>query len=238
MIEYQKLWKVVAAVALTLPLAAACDDDTDGGGSGGSSTSTSSSGQGGSTSSGGGQGGSASGTGGGGVTMSVCQLTCSTPADCSNGLAAYDEDNYTCPDGWCQYQGCNNDTECQAQWNLVCRDIGVGIDTCIAGCTTVAQCNLGSAAYDEDNYICADGWCQYQGCNGDSECAAIGNYVCRDLGIGITTCVMACNVPGDCDIGGGSAYDADNYSCDEGWCRYLGCNNDGECQALGSYVCR
>jgi hypothetical protein len=120
----------------------------------------------------------------------------------------------------------------------VCRDIGVGFDSCVAACNTVAECTQGTAAYDEDNYICADGWCQYQGCNGDTECQAMGNSVCRDLGFGVMFCVTVCNAAGDCDIGGGPAYDADNYSCDDGWFEYLGCNNDGECQAIGDYVCR
>jgi hypothetical protein len=238
MIGQRQLWKAVAAAALALPLAAACGDTTeDDDGTGGSSTSsTTSSGQGGTTSSG--TGGSSSGTGGGVATISVCQHTCASPADCSNGLAAYDEDNYACPDGWCQYLGCNNDTECAALGNQVCRDIGVGIDSCVAACGVPAQCDQGSAPYDEDNYACSDGWCQYQGCNGDTECATLGNYLCRDLGFGTTSCVMACTVPEDCNIGGGPAYDADNYTCNDGWCQYTGCNNDGECQAIGDYVCR
>ncbi|MBW2456019.1 MAG: hypothetical protein JRI68_15990 [Deltaproteobacteria bacterium] len=235
-----RTWMVAVTLGMALPLAGACDDETSDGddddGSGGSS-STSSNGSGGSTSSSG-TGGSSSGTGGSTTTITTCQLTCAVPGDCSNGLAAYDADNYSCDEGWCQYLGCNNDTECQDLGDQVCRDIGVGFDSCVAACNTVPECAQNSSPYDEDNYSCADGWCQYQGCNGDSECQTMGNYVCRDVGGGTMLCVGACSTPADCDIGGGPAYDADNYSCDEGWCRYLGCNSDAECQALGDYVCR
>lgn len=40
---------------------------------------------------------------------------------------------------------------------------------------------------------------------------------------------------------GEPAFDADNYECSGGVCRYLGCNADGECAATFSdarYVCR
>jgi hypothetical protein len=33
-------------------------------------------------------------------------------------------------------------------------------------------------------------------------------------------------------------YDADNYACEGGVCRYTGCTGDAECAQKGAYVCR
>ena len=50
------------------------------------------------------------------------------------------------------------------------------------GCTTPADCNLGSAAFDPDNYNCTGGICEYKGCNNDDECIKTysnSEYLCR-----------------------------------------------------------
>ena len=107
---------------------------------------------------------------------------------------------------------------------------------CLPACTTTADCNLGSAPYDADNYGCEQGACIYQGCNSETECQTI-NLTCHDVG-GLPICLLPCSVPSDCDIGGGAAYDADNYAGEGGACIYSGCNSDSECQTLGSYLCR
>jgi hypothetical protein len=102
-----------------------------------------------------------------------------------------------------------------------------------------ADCDLGIPPNDADNYACSEGACRYLGCNSDPECQGIGDYVCRELGLGTRSCVMACAVPEDCVVAGsGPAYDVDNYGCSEGYCHYLGCNSEPECQSLGNYVCR
>lgn len=215
------------------------DDDDDGSssatsgvgssGSGGASTSSSTS----------------SGSGGGGAgqpSVPYCLPACGTAADCDLGTPSFDADNYTCDAGVCVYQGCNDDAECQAVGAFVCRE---GADplmlgaarVCVQACSTVADCTTASAPYDDDNYTCVAGGCQYQGCNSDSECQALGDYVCRDNGAGVAFCQSACAVAADCDIGGGSAYDADNYACEAGACVYLGCVDDDECLGLGDYVC-
>jgi hypothetical protein len=112
---------------------------------------------------------------------------------------------------------------------------------CLPPCNTAADCDLGSPAFDADNYSCNGGHCVYLGCNNDTECAA-QNMVCRAddnplLGNG-TFCVFPCNTAADCDLGGGPAFDANNYACENGGCQYSGCNDDTECAALGNYVCR
>ncbi len=107
---------------------------------------------------------------------------------------------------------------------------------CMPACNTTADCNLGSAPYDADNYSCDEDYCEYTGCNSDAECKTLGNQTCHDTA-GFSTCLLACGKAADCDIGGGVAYDADNYSCEQGACLYTGCNSDAECQSLGKYVC-
>ena len=109
---------------------------------------------------------------------------------------------------------------------------------CQVRCDAPADCDLGSAPYDADNYRCQDNACLYSGCNGDGECQVLGNYVCRTLsGHVMPLCHVACNGPSDCDLGS-APYDADNYNCENGACAYTGCNSDAECQALGNYRCR
>ncbi len=202
-----------------------------------------------------GQGGGSSGTGGSGpnggssaaggagsgggpvVSIPICQLACVTVSQCDLGSAPYDPDNYSCGNGYCQYEGCNSDAECQTLGNYRCRDMGGSVPFCLPACGTVADCNLGTAPYDADNYSCSNGVCVYQGCNSDSECMTIGNYLCRDTGSGPPMCLAACNGVSECDMGS-APYDVDNYSCSNGVCIYQGCNSDSECQTLGNYVCR
>jgi hypothetical protein len=56
----------------------------------------------------------------------------------------------------------------------------------------------------------------------------------------LAMCVASCQGPGDCVVGAGTAIsDADNYRCESGGCRYLGCLTDQECEsALPGNVCR
>jgi hypothetical protein len=114
-----------------------------------------------------------------------------------------------------------------------------GPPICLYACSTPADCDTGGGdPFTADNYECTGGGCIYTGCNSDSECQAIGDYVCRDFGAGVATCVLACAAPADCDIGGGEPFTAENYECSDGGCRYLGCTSDTECTGLGNYVCR
>ncbi|RME21227.1 MAG: hypothetical protein D6806_15015 [Deltaproteobacteria bacterium] len=47
-----------------------------------------------------------------------------------------------------------------------------GVPQCLKGCTSAADCDFGSPAYDADNYECRNGVCVYSGCNSDGECQA------------------------------------------------------------------
>ncbi len=56
----------------------------------------------------------------------------------------------------------------------------------------------------------------------------------------IAFCQLGCTVNADC-VTASAAFDADNYRCEGGACRYTGCVSDGECQssfASDRYVCR
>jgi len=110
------------------------------------------------------------------------------------------------------------------------------LDFCQLGCTTEADCTTASPAFDMDNYRCAGGLCEYTGCVDDAECQATFSsvdYVCRDPGTGLRSCLEGCAVSADCGSAS-PAFDADNYACDSGTCRYLGCNTDAECQGTFS----
>ena len=56
---------------------------------------------------------------------------------------------------------------------------------------------------------------------------------------GIAVCQPGCTVLDDC-VTGSPAFDADNYSCETGLCRYTGCVSDDECRGVfgSSYACR
>lgn len=180
---------------------------------------------------------------GGGPTVRTCARSCISGGDCSMGTPAFDADNYRCMMGSCVYKGCNTDDECKSTFAnsaYICRPIA-GVPTCVKGCATVADCNLGSAAFDADNYSCAAGYCDYKGCNNDAECQssfANSTYVCRKTSA-LPMCGKGCTTAADCNLGS-AAFDADNYNCTSGICDYKGCNNDDECKSTYSnseYVC-
>ncbi len=107
----------------------------------------------------------------------TCVQSCSVPADCSNGFAYMDEDNYACEAGSCVYLGCNSDAECTEIGDYVCHSTG-GFSSCLASCQASADCAMDALYADADNYSCEDNACVYTGCNSDAECADLGDYVC------------------------------------------------------------
>lgn len=113
--------------------------------------------------------------------VDYCALACATAADCDQGSAPFDADNYACEGGACVYTGCNSDQECEALvGDYICASIGGSIDVCAVACASAADCDLGQAAHDADNYSCEGGACVYTGCNSDRECAQTQpGYVCR-----------------------------------------------------------
>ena len=186
--------------------------------------------------------------------LPLCWIGCAADIDCDSSSPAYDRDNYRCVSGACRWQGCNADTECAATFGdarWVCRDLG-GLASCVQSCATASDCGSGTPAFDADNYSCAAGTCRYDGCNTDTECrSTFGSsaYVCAavtppDTGLPIPAadhnCVLGCSSAADCSTGS-AAFDADNYACVSGSCRYEGCNDDAECRASfmsTGYVCR
>jgi hypothetical protein len=169
---------------------------------------------------------------------SYCQAACDTATDCDLGSVAYDADNYDCVGGGCVYLGCLGDGECQALGDDLCRQpAGYPQPLCLPACDTPADCDLGSAAYDADNYDCVGGVCVYAGCNDTAECQALGDNVCETPpGSSTPLCQTPCDTAVDCDQGS-APYSSDNYDCTGGICVYQGCNDTAECQALGDYVC-
>lgn len=190
----------------------------------------------------------------GAATLPFCRLACATAADCAQPSAAYDEDNYRCAAGVCEYTGCRSDDECRAVFMsgaYVCSD-ALGLPSCLQACATAGDCGTGSAAFDADNYRCDAGVCLYEGCRDDAECAATffdPAYDCRDvlppdtglpLPVARRNCVRSCTAPADC-AQPSPAFDADNYACEGGACRYVGCRDDDECRLSlmrSDYVCR
>ena len=116
--------------------------------------------------------------------------------------------------------------------------------TCLAACSAASECAQASPLFDVDNYDCDDGTCRWTGCNSTGECTeayANPNYTCREIApLTFASCYPTCSTAADCAItGGGVLYDADNYACESGACRWTGCNSTGECQAgIGAnYTC-
>ncbi|MGE0327663.1 MAG: hypothetical protein AB7K71_21870 [Polyangiaceae bacterium] len=195
---------------------------------------------GGSGANGGSAGNGTGGSGGSATSITICQAACNSPADCASGTPLYDASHYSCDAGVCVWQGCKGDSDCTFLGNYVCRE-QYGLPTCLKGCSSPNDCGSGQAYDDADNYSCDNGGCFNQGCNNEAECDALGDlvgkpYACADLGGG-SFCFPECNTPADCS-NGQPGYTASNYECDQGVCRYTGCNGDSECASLGNYVCR
>jgi hypothetical protein len=62
-----------------------------------------------------------------------------------------------------------------------------------------------------------------------------------DAAAPLDVCVLSCGAPADCATGAaGTIIDANNYACDAGACRWLGCLSTTECTTTYSdpgYVC-
>ena len=116
-----------------------------------------------------------------GADTSYCVASCTNADQCAQPTAgpAYDADNYSCDDGGCVWTGCNSDSECAASLaGSACQDFGNGLTACVLTCNAPADCDQGQLAFDSDNYACTDGYCEYLGCNSDSECMEFTDNVC------------------------------------------------------------
>lgn len=179
----------------------------------------------------------------------ACLKRCSDVRDCvlaPGGL--YDLDNYECTsEGFCEWTGCNSDSECAAALNntrYVCDQTAV-LPSCVLTCNSANDCVSNSTAmgaFDADNYSCNQQRCSYAGCNSDMECVtSLGaGYRCvSGPQTQVNYCSKACAAASDCATIS-ILYDEDNYECRSGTCAYTGCNTDMEC-ATGfnnqDYIC-
>jgi len=185
--------------------------------------------------------------------VNYCAEKCETAVDCitENATAMVDENNYRCSVGFCEFLGCLSDKECEETFQSElygCDKGSSGIPTCVLKCSGVSDCINSSSQplYDADNYLCSEGYCRWNGCNSDEECATTmgqsGNYVCRAVpGLSFKSCVIMCGSQGDCSSSGSAAFDADNYECVANSCVYKGCHSDSECQSSFNneeYACK
>jgi hypothetical protein len=181
--------------------------------------------------------------------LPVCQLSCTAPSDCATPQSPlYDASHFQCQQSRCRWLGCRAGDNCTA--------VGVGyacatsdpLPQCLKTCTTAADCDLGNQLNDPDNFKCQGGFCRYQGCNSDDECASAFGvaYGCRLVpGYGTKSCQKVCTTAGDCIVQS-PAYDLDNWTCEslggsgaKSTCQWTGCRSTPECQsAFGNkYVC-
>lgn len=186
-----------------------------------------------------------------GEPSKICLAECVSASDCvlDNAPAHIDDDNYACTAGICEYLGCLAEAECDAIGvsadDFTCyQQASVDISLCLQQCDVAADCVASASigAFDEDNYACNSNACEYMGCHDDEECtASLGDDGRCVPGFGGKSyCAAACTAPEDCVSDGATApYDDDNFLCEDGACRYEGCNDDEECaEALAGYVCR
>jgi len=185
-------------------------------------------------------------------TVLHCRQQCESASDCVGWAAGpiTSVDNYACEAGTCLYLGCTSDSQCAALYatpDFVCH-LGAGANgtgVCVRSCDQVSDCVEDGAAttHDEDNYLCHDQRCVYQGCQDDAECReALGTDATQCAlapALGYKVCHSTCLSAADCDFGT-PARRSDNYLCEAGICRYQGCNDDAECAGAGAgtQVCR
>lgn len=241
--------KPLLASLLVAVLSACGDSGTSSGGSspnggagpGAGGAGAGANGEGGNGTGAGSQGGA--GVGGEAPTVPACVLTCAGPADCATPTVLTDEGNWACTASRCEYTGCQTSVECQQglfNANYVCEPGPGGLPTCTLTCNTTADCATATALTDADNWACAQNRCQYLGCKSDSECQeALLNPAYSCVPGPLPTCVLGCATPADC-VTGSVLTDADNWACEAGHCRYLGCQSATECQqglANAGYTC-
>src|SRR5690606_22707908 len=126
---------------------------------------------------------------------------------------------------------CREDDDCLP--GDQCADFGNG-PSCARGCAAPSDCVLAGPSWDEDNWSCDQGACNYLGCHSDEECGE--GTLCRPfagvtevlLGYDAPVCVPVCNLAEDCDMGI-EPTTADNYQCVFGGCEWIGCVGDSEC---------
>lgn len=183
----------------------------------------------------GGNGAGGDGTGGQAPVVPFCATTCTTATECATPSAATDEDNWSCEDERCVYLGCLSNMECQEIGpDYACATLpGALIPVCVPTCGTVDDCAGTGALVDADNWSCDASLCQYLGCQSSAECQQVfanPSYECTVLaGATTPTCNLTCGAVSDC-TSASPITDADNWTCEERACLYLGCQSTEECE--------
>lgn len=194
---------------------------------------------------------SSSGASGAAPAIPYCRQVCSTPDDCADEYPTLGADNHACTANRCEYLGCQSTAECTEEYesaDYVCAPKKPGLlPDCYKKCNVPNDCATpGDPLKDEDNWACEGNLCQWKGCLSDEECEArAAGYVCtKPEGIGVSGenglvvfplplagsgCEKKCTTPQDCDPGGAPLYEPDNFACEEGLCRYVGCKSNDEC---------
>lgn len=190
-------------------------------------------------------GGSLGGEGGGDATPS-CYPACTQAADCAvPNTTLYDANHFACTKGACVWLGCQSDADCTyAGEGYKCGpDPSSPVPKCLASCKAVSDCaQPNDPTKSADNFSCDGGVCHWRGCQTDEECQAAANstnVVC-DASKGFPQCTQTCMQAADCATDS-KLYDANNFTCEDGLCRWLGCMSDSECQQglmMMNAVCR
>ncbi|MBZ0233386.1 MAG: hypothetical protein K8M05_13745 [Deltaproteobacteria bacterium] len=121
------------------------------------------------------------------------------------------------------------------------------LPVCVPSCSTAADCGTGPAGsiIDANNYACDGGVCRWLGCLSTAECVATYGtqaWTCEAaFGATVPTCWPTCTSATQCANPNSPLLGADNYACDGGKCRWLGCNDTSECTAANmssAWTCR
>jgi hypothetical protein len=133
------------------------------------------------------------------------QPGCQADAECTSQQTPF------CVNNKCHQ--CAQDSDCGAS-GIKCAD-----GTCMAPCQSDENCPLLSA--------CQDNACVETGCKDDRECAFImknPRATCRDK-----KCTAPCDSDAECaNDKNSTGFDV----CDNGECKFIGCETDSECRAL------
>jgi len=178
------------------------------------------------------------------LTVKICVTDCSDVSTCvqKNPIdgGILDENNYECSsDNYCVYKGCLNTDECKAQYPQTHTDKYACFDgACFAyKCQQTSECTgvASKQTLDANNWKCAQGVCQWIGCNDDNECKADYPNTYNVCYKGDTTvppfCAKSCTDTSQCiKPDAGVLGDQNNWNCHDSICMSLGCRTDQECQ--------
>lgn len=116
------------------------------------------------------------------ISPPSCDFLCDGNENCGFSSdpdgGALGDDNYTCDEQTCRYDGCKGDEECAISYlsfpqNYHCQPFEQGPPRCVPTCTTADDCYLADppgGAYGLDNWECTQGACRWLGCFSDEEC--------------------------------------------------------------------